>query len=99
MKGDIQATRGPRHTKAPYRNSQLKIIAFEKLPEKKDLPEYYVEVPNPISLDLIKKCVKRREYKTIKQFTNDMELMFENAKAFNEDDSQLHQDAILLQVP
>ncbi|KAI5842538.1 Bromodomain-containing protein, partial [Morchella snyderi] len=78
-------------------SGNLRINAFEKLPEKKEFPEYFQEIKNPIALDLIRKNVKRREYKTFDQFIADMELMFENAKAFNEDDSQLYQDAVMLQ--
>jgi chromatin structure-remodeling complex subunit RSC1/2 len=36
-------------------------------------------------------------YGDLDQFVKDMELMFDNAKAFNEDDSQLYKDAVLLQ--
>jgi chromatin structure-remodeling complex subunit RSC1/2 len=45
----------------------------------------------------LQKNVKRRVYKTLEQFVKDMELMFANAKAFNEDDSQLYRDAVMLQ--
>jgi chromatin structure-remodeling complex subunit RSC1/2 len=41
----------------------------------------------------MQKNVKRRVYKTLDQFVRDMELMFNNAKTFNEDDSQLFIDA------
>jgi len=30
-------------------------------------------------------------------FVGDMDLMFDNARTFNEDESQLHQDAVMLQ--
>lgn len=36
-------------------------------------------------------------YKSLDQFVKDMELMFANAKAFNEDDSQVYKDAVMLQ--
>ncbi|KAF8250199.1 hypothetical protein K440DRAFT_542050 [Wilcoxina mikolae CBS 423.85] len=76
---------------------QQRITAFEKLPEKKEFPEYFQEIKNPIALDIVRKNVKRRVYKTLEQFVKDMELMFGNAKAFNEDDSQLYKDAVMLQ--
>ncbi|KAI5817477.1 hypothetical protein BZA77DRAFT_245029 [Pyronema omphalodes] len=72
---------------------QQRIAAFEKLPEKKEFPEYFEEITNPIALDIVRKNVKRRVYKTLDQFVKDMELMFNNAKTFNEDDSQLFIDA------
>lgn len=78
-------------------SGNLRINAFEKLPEKKEFPEYFQEIKTPIALDLIRKNVKRREYKSFSQFITDMELMFDNAKFFNEDSSQLFQDAVMLQ--
>jgi hypothetical protein len=60
-------------------------------------PIYTADISR-LLIDHEKKNVKRREYKDIDNFIEDMELMFENAKAFNEDDSQLYKDAVLLQV-
>ena len=34
----------------------------------------------------------------MKQFQDDMNKMFENAKSYNEDDSQIYKDAVALQV-
>ena len=45
----------------------------------------------------LQKNIKRRVYKSLDQFVKDMELMFTNAKAFNEDDSQVYKDAVMLQ--
>jgi chromatin structure-remodeling complex subunit RSC1/2 len=45
----------------------------------------------------IQKNVKRRVYKNLDQFVEHLDLMFNNAKTFNEDDSQLHKDATMLQ--
>lgn len=42
--------------------------------------------------------MKRRRYKTIEAFMADVNLMFDNAKMFNEDDSQVFLDAVSLQV-
>ncbi|KAG0128409.1 hypothetical protein HOY82DRAFT_489145 [Tuber indicum] len=78
-------------------DGRLRISTFEKLPEKKEFPEYFQEIKDPIALDIIRKNVKRREYKTFDHFIADMELMFENAKSFNEDDSDVYGDAVILQ--
>ncbi|KAI5806305.1 putative RSC complex subunit [Geopyxis carbonaria] len=74
-----------------------RLAPFEKLPEKKEFPEYYQEIKNPMALDIVRRNVKRRVYKTLDMFLHDMELMFENAKAFNEDDSAVHLAAVALQ--
>jgi hypothetical protein len=40
------------------------------------------------------KTIKRRQYKRLDQFVQDMDQMFNNAKAFNEDGSHLYKDAV-----
>jgi chromatin structure-remodeling complex subunit RSC1/2 len=77
-------------------NGQLRIHNFEKLPDKAELPDYYAAIRNPISLEIIKKKHKRKKYQTVDQALQDLELMFDNAKLFNEEDSQVHQDAVEL---
>ncbi|KAA8893961.1 hypothetical protein FN846DRAFT_976556 [Sphaerosporella brunnea] len=74
-----------------------RMTAFEKLPEKKEFPEYFTEIKRPIAMDIVRKNIKRRVYKSLDQFVEDMDLMFENAKSFNEDESRLYGDAMLLQ--
>lgn len=76
---------------------QLKVLHFERLPDKSAMPEYYAEVKNPIALDVIKKKLKRKKYSSIDQFMKDVELMFENAKAYNQDSSTIYKDAVDLQ--
>jgi len=78
-------------------NGQLKILHFERLPDKAAMPEYYAEVKTPIALDVIKKKLKRKKYSSIDQFMKDVELMFENAKSYNEDGSTIYKDAVDLQ--
>ncbi|KIW00922.1 uncharacterized protein PV09_07665 [Verruconis gallopava] len=78
-------------------NNALMVYHFERLPDKATMPEYYAEVKNPIALDVIKKKLKRKKYNGIEPFMKDIELMFENAKSYNEDESQVYQDAVFLQ--
>ncbi|TGZ80195.1 Bromodomain-containing protein [Ascodesmis nigricans] len=74
-----------------------RIMDFDKLPEKKEFPEYYVQIRDPMAVDIVRKNIKRREYKSVEQFLGDMELMFENAKIFNEEDSDIYKNAVALQ--
>ena len=37
-------------------SGQQRISAFEKLPEKKEFPEYFQEIKNPIALDIVRVC-------------------------------------------
>lgn len=77
-------------------NGQLRILHFERLPDKAELPDYYAAIRNPIALDTIKKKHKRKKYQTLDQVLQDLELMFENAKEYNEEDSEVYRDAVEL---
>jgi len=44
------------------------------------------------------KKIKRRDYKKMDNFVTDMNLMFNNAKIYNADESQIFKDAVTLQV-
>ena len=88
----LKGLRKPKNDKG-----ELLIVPFEKLPDKTAHPEYYHAIKTPMVLDLIKKKAKRKKYQNVDQALADVERMFENAKGYNEDGSQLHQDAIVLQ--
>ena len=78
-------------------DGQLMVSNFERLPDKTVLPEYFNEIKQPMALDMIKKKLKRKKYTSLDQFMADVELMFENAKQYNEDESEIYQDAVQLQ--
>jgi chromatin structure-remodeling complex subunit RSC1/2 len=82
-----------------FKNSkgQLMVISFERMPDKAVMPEYFSEIKQPMALDLIKKKLKRKKYTTVDQFMVDIELMFDNAKQYNKDESQIYKDAVELQ--
>lgn len=71
----------------------LKIRFFERMPDKGSNPDYYQVIKNPIALDLIKRKAKRKKYQSLDHFMEDIKLMFENAMTYNEDDSEIYQDA------
>ncbi|KAK7990673.1 hypothetical protein PG990_014953 [Apiospora arundinis] len=87
--------KGLRKFKHP--NGDLMIVPFEKLPDKQATPDYYANIKNPIALDTIKKKAKRKKYPNVDVAMKDIELLFENAKQYNEEGSQIYQDAIELQ--
>lgn len=79
-------------------HGNILITPFEKLPDRAALPDYYHTITNPIALDNIKKKAKRKKYVTVEQAMTDLNLMFENAKAYNEDGSALYEAAVELQT-
>ncbi|TVY81945.1 Chromatin structure-remodeling complex subunit RSC1 [Lachnellula suecica] len=87
--------KGLRKFKNP--GGDLKILHFEKMPDKSVMPEYYQEIKNPIAMDLIKRKAKRKKYQSVDLVLKDLDLMFENAKSYNLEDSQVYRDAVDLQ--
>jgi chromatin structure-remodeling complex subunit RSC1/2 len=77
--------------------NKLMVSAFERVPDKAVMPEYHAEIKAPMAMDILKRKLKRKKYHTVDQFMVDVELMFENAKQYNEEQSQIYQDALHLQ--
>lgn len=75
----------------------LLVSPFEKLPDKTTMADYYQNISNPIALDNIKKKAKRKKYRNVDDLLQDIEVMFENAKLYNEDDSPVYLSAVELQ--
>ncbi|KAJ5306613.1 hypothetical protein N7508_005628 [Penicillium antarcticum] len=75
----------------------LKITHFERLPDKATYPDYYMEIKDPIAIDIIKRKSKRKKYNSVDHFMRDLDLMFENAKTYNQSDSEIFKDAVDLQ--
>lgn len=73
------------------------ILPFEKLPDKQENPDYYDVITQPMALDHIKKKAKRKKYRSVDHVLADMDTMFENAKLYNEDGSDLFEAAVELQ--
>ncbi|GFN20425.1 putative RSC complex subunit (Sth1) [Aspergillus tubingensis] len=69
------------------------IEPFMKPPPKSHYPDYYMVIQNPIAMDMIKKKINREEYQSLKDFRNDIHLLCQNARTYNEDGSILFQDA------
>jgi chromatin structure-remodeling complex subunit RSC1/2 len=76
------------------REGQVGVSYFEKTPDKMDLQGNIAEA---ISLDTIKKKLKRKKYQNVDQMVRDMDVVFENVKASNKPGDLLHEDAIELQ--
>jgi len=66
---------------------------FKELPNKRDYPDYYQLIIQPISISQIKKRVKEGYYKTVQQYRDDWRLMFRNARTYNQEDSWVYVDA------
>ncbi|KAJ2721750.1 hypothetical protein GGI07_003743 [Coemansia sp. Benny D115] len=65
-------------------------LEFNKLPPKRDYPDYYVEIKQPVALDIIKGRITRNQYKTVASFVSDVNLMCDNAQQYNIPDSYIY---------
>lgn len=72
-------------------------LEFEKLPDPKLFADYYSIITEPMALDGVRKNIKRRKYYSVEAFLNDMNLIFNNAKQYNAETSQIYLDAVRLQ--
>jgi len=69
---------------------------FMDLPNRKQWPIYYKTIKRPQCLENIFKHLKRKEYHTSLEFANDVELVFSNALEFNQDHTEIWEDAMIL---
>lgn len=92
IKAIMKAIRKPRNDA-----NKLMVSAFERVPDKSAMPEYHNAIKSPMAMDILKRKLKRKKYNSVDHFMVDVELMFENAKKYNEEDSQIYKDALLLQ--
>ncbi|XP_044737785.1 protein polybromo-1 isoform X3 [Chrysoperla carnea] len=97
-----------RDYREPKSERQLSLI-FMKLPSKnvmlqqinqksKDYPDYYEVIKEPIDMEQISMKLKTSQYgDKLDKLVNDFILMFDNACKYNEPDSQIYKDALILQ--
>ena len=81
-----------REDKTKRRRSDI----FREKPLQQEYPDYYRIIKKPIAInDIMKKC-RSKQYEKVKEFADDWELMFENAKTFNGEESWIYADAKVL---
>ncbi|VDN16793.1 unnamed protein product, partial [Dibothriocephalus latus] len=66
------------------------------LPSKEEYPDYYTVITEPIDLTMIKERMDSNRYSTHQAMVADLRLMFNNAKHYNEENSQVYRDAVSL---
>ncbi|XP_051957317.1 protein polybromo-1-like isoform X1 [Xyrauchen texanus] len=81
------------------RNSQGHLLAepFFQLPSRKDYPDYFQQISHPISLQQIRGKMKTNEYESVEQIDADLNLMFENAKRYNDPNTHIYKRVLKLQ--
>ena len=77
---------------------RLIIGPFIALPSKKDFPDYYTIIRDPISMKMIEKKIKKEEYSSLSDLKKDVQRLCTNAKTYNEDGSMIYVDAVAIEV-
>lgn len=62
---------------------------FTVKPSKKDYPDYYNVILEPMDLKTIEYKIRNERYTTEEELLEDMKLMFRNARHYNEEGSQV----------
>ena len=70
---------------------------FHTLPKKEEYPEYYKIISTPIDLKMIEEQINLSHYSSEDQLMQDFELLFKNARQFNEEGSEIYNDSIILE--
>uniref|UniRef100_A0A3Q2QMS9 Protein polybromo-1 n=1 Tax=Fundulus heteroclitus TaxID=8078 RepID=A0A3Q2QMS9_FUNHE len=81
------------------RNNQGQVFSepFQQLPSRREYPDYYQQIKQPISLQQIRAKMKNGEYESVEQMDAELNLMFENAKRYNMPNSSIYKRAFRLQ--
>lgn len=69
-----------------------------RLPSKRQYPDYYEIIKNPIALDDVKIKLDENAYSSLEELRQDLEMCFKNAKKYNQRESVIWKDAKTLQV-
>ncbi|VDO93281.1 unnamed protein product [Soboliphyme baturini] len=67
--------------------------AFVEKPSKKMYPDYYQVIPEPIDLKMIRSNIDNDKYPSTNVLAADFDLMFSNARHYNEENSKIYDDA------
>ena len=70
---------------------------FEELPSADDYPDYFELIETPIDLETIEGNIAKKYKSRWESFDRDMSLMFENAKTYNAEGSDVYEDAVVLE--
>ncbi|KAJ3158671.1 hypothetical protein HDU86_002636 [Geranomyces michiganensis] len=70
---------------------------FTELPDKEEYPDYYEEIKAPITLEMISQKLSAGAYRALEEFESDFSLMIANALEYNQEGSEVYDDALALQ--
>ncbi|XP_033373303.1 protein polybromo-1 isoform X14 [Parus major] len=69
---------------------------FLRLPSRSELPDYYVTIKKPVDMEKIRSHMMANKYQDIDSMVEDFVMMFNNACTYNEPESLIYKDALVL---
>ncbi|XP_073500538.1 protein polybromo-1 isoform X5 [Phyllobates terribilis] len=69
---------------------------FLRLPSRSELPDYYVTIKKPVDMEKIRSHIMANKYQDIDAMCEDFVIMFNNACTYNEPESLIYKDALVL---
>lgn len=69
---------------------------FLRLPSRAELPDYYIAIKKPVDMEKIKSHMLANKYQDVDALVEDLVLMFNNACTYNEPESLIYHDALVL---
>lgn len=81
-----------------YTDSERRLSdLFMVKPSKKLYPDYYVLIKHPLAFDTLRKRISNKTYLHVREFLEDVHLIFSNARTYNEEGSIVYLDALKLE--
>ncbi|KAG7252062.1 hypothetical protein CRUP_021530, partial [Coryphaenoides rupestris] len=69
---------------------------FLRLPSRAELPDYYLAIKKPVDMEKVKSHMLANKYQDVDALVEDLVLMFNNACTYNEPESLIYRDALVL---
>nr|XP_056719228.1 protein polybromo-1 isoform X2 [Euleptes europaea] len=69
---------------------------FLRLPSRSELPDYYLTIKKPVDMEKIRSHMMASKYQDIDAMVEDFVMMFNNACTYNEPESLIYKDALVL---
>ncbi|KAM3847359.1 protein polybromo-1 isoform 2-T2 [Vipera latastei] len=69
---------------------------FLRLPSRSELPDYYLTIKKPVDMEKIRSHMMANKYQDIDSMFEDFVMMFNNACTYNEPESLIYKDALVL---
>ena len=71
-------------------------LLFRRIPNKRNMPEYYDVIKEPVAISTLKHKIQTKKYTSIAEFVKDFAMIVHNAQVYNRPNSQPVRDILVL---